>query len=93
MNRYTGPVDKTTARMVKMRKRKFQFNLGMLYLQEGTRSKARAFFFAKVKEEPFAFCFYLGLLVTYLPDSWIKFIGRTLSSKGLHDEVEQTEHV
>ena len=85
MNKYTGSLDKTTARTVEMRKRKFQFNLGVIYLQEGMRNKARDFFLAKVREEPFSFCFYLGLVVTFLPDSWIKFIGQTLSSKGLYD--------
>lgn len=85
MNKYTGSVDKATARTVEMRKRKFQFDLGIVYLQEGMRSKARDFFLAKVREEPLPFCFYAGLLVTYLPESWIKFIGQILSSKKLHD--------
>lgn len=84
LNKYTGLVDKATVRIVEMRKRKFQFELGMVYLQEGPRSRARDYFLAKAKEEPFGFCFYLGLFVTYLPDSWIKFIGQILSSEGLY---------
>ncbi len=78
-------VDKITTNMLKKKKQRFQFDLGILYLQRGMKIKARDYFFVKLKEMSFCLYFYLGFLVTCLPCSYTNFIGKFLFSRGQHD--------
>lgn len=84
INKYITLVDKTAFKTLTWRRCRFQFALGMTYLHKGMRKKARDYFLTRVKEKPFSFGFYLGVFMTYLPDSSIKFVGRISSSKALH---------
>lgn len=84
INKYIETVDKTTAKRLKMKKRNFRLEAGMVYLCSGMKDVSRDYFLANVREEPLSFYYYTGLLVTYLPNIFIKLTKQILSSRRLN---------